>query len=141
MKDKSNKTSRKGGRKFCPTQAPVYRQTEMLLAWAVPVVDSLPKSLAAQTMGRKIIEDIMESLDAISLALIAEKGEARLELINILDVRLTSVRTALRTLVGMKMGVSPKQQSQYIGMLANISGGVAKWRNANTCTNGQGCEV
>lgn len=83
MKDKSNKTSRKGGRKFCPTQAPVYRQTEMLLAWAVPVVDSLPKSLAAQTMGRKIIEDIMESLDAISLALIAEKGEARLELINV----------------------------------------------------------
>lgn len=113
----------------------------MLLAWAAPVVDSLPKSLAAQTMGRKIIEDIMESLDAISLALIAEKGEARLELINILDVRLTSVRTALRTLVGMKMGVSSKQQSQYIGMLANISGSVAKWRNANTCTNGQGCEV
>lgn len=141
MKDKSNQTSRKSGRKFAPTQAPIYRQTELLLAWAIPVVDSLPKSLACQTIGKKIIEDLMESLDAISLALLAEKGEARLELINIVDVRLTSVRTALRTLVGLKMGVSPKQQSQYIGLLANISGSVSKWRNANTNTNGQGCEV
>ena len=59
-------------------QSSIYREVERLLFGAMDVVDRLPKSLAMQELGKKVMNDLTDCLDAVTLALQAEKGAARL---------------------------------------------------------------
>ena len=77
-------------------QSSIYREVERLLFWAMDVVDRLPKSLAMQELGKKVMNDLTDCLDAVTLALQAEKGAARLEFIDVLILRMTSVKTIFR---------------------------------------------
>ena len=52
-----------------PGQPPIYRAAERLLQWATPVIDSLPKSLATQTMGGAVIRNLLDALLLIQMAM------------------------------------------------------------------------
>lgn len=110
-----------------PAQVSIYRVTERLLLWAVPIVERLPKSLPYQVMGRKVIEDIEESLDLITLALQSDGGDGRLQLLDLLTVRMTSVRTHFRILSELK-ALSLNQHAAYLEFATSIASQLGAWR-------------
>ena len=77
-----------------PNKASIYRDIERLLEWSIPVVERLPKSLPYRELGGKLVRDLSEALDFVVLAFQADGPLARLECINGMIMRMTSVKTS-----------------------------------------------
>lgn len=109
----------------------------MLLIWAIPVLDRLPKSLSFQELGKKAMTDLTDSLDLISFALKAKRGDNRLAYIDALIVRLTDLKTIIRTLRFLSTQREPRvltqdQYTVFIDLLRGISSEIGRWRASNT---------
>ena len=118
-------------------QSSIYREVERLLFWAMDVVDRLPKSLAMQELGKKVMNDLTDCLDAVTLALQAEKGAARLEFIDVLILRMTSVKTIFRIMYEKSKQqntkvLTPKQYTVFLEFVRSISSETGRWRKAQT---------
>ena len=111
-------------------QASVYRYLRELLLYAVPISERLPKSLPMQTLGKRLINDIMDSLDYICIALQTEKGRPRLDVINSVIVRMTSVKTVFEVLEENR-AVSHKQFAQYLDISNRIAVDLGRMQSAN----------
>lgn len=125
------------------TQSSLYRKIEMILIWALPVLDRLPKSLSFQELGKKALADITDSLDLISFALKAERGKARLAYIDALIVRMADLKTIIRSFRMISKIREPRiltldQYTVFIDLLRNISSEIGRWRasNAGDCSLG-----
>ena len=122
MKKKQNK----------PTQPPIYRASERLLSWAMPIVDSLPKSLACQTLGGLLIRDLHDCLGTILIAKDVTDTGAKIQAIKLLLVSLTSVQTTMRTFTELR-AVSLKQEADFLDLVNPITnqakGWLRKWEN------------
>lgn len=119
------------------SQSSIYREVERLLFWTMDVVDRLPKSLAMQELGKKVIRDLTESLDAVTLALQTERGDARRECIDVLILRMTSVKTIFRLLYEKSKQsnskvLTPKQYTVFLEFVQSIGSEVGRWRKAQT---------
>ena len=111
-----------------PTQASIYRAVERLLQFAIGVTERLPKSLPFRVLGECLIVDLKDSLDYIVLAFQAPQGAERLRCIDHLILRMTSVKTTFRTFLNAKV-VSPKQHSQFLGLITNVGTQAGAWRS------------
>ena len=123
------------------SQASLYRKIELLLLWVMPVLDRLPKSLSCQELGKKALTDLTDSLDLVSFALKAERGPQRLEYIDALIVRMTDLKTLIRSFRTMSQSREPRvltqdQYTTFIELLKPISTEVGRWRasNAGDCS-------
>ena len=116
-----------------PSQASIYRATERLLHFAIGVAERLPKSLPYKVLGERMIVEIMECLDCIVLAFQVKKGSARLEFINALIMRMTSVNTTFRAFVENRNSqLSQKQHEEFLRLITAISTQAGAWRSKNT---------
>ena len=122
--------SRKGNKPKEPRKTPIYRASERLLTWAMPIVNSLPKSLASQTLGGLVIRDLHDSLDAITLGLCTADKVQKAQCIRLLSVHLTAVQTAMRTFTEHKY-ISLKQEAEFLDLVNQITvqadAWLAKW--------------
>ena len=107
----------------------------------MPVLDRLPKSLSCQELGKKALTDLTDSLDLVSFALKAERGPQRLEYIDALIVRMTDLKTIIRSFRTMSQSREPRvltqaQYTTFIELLKPISTEVGRWRasNAGDCS-------
>lgn len=113
-------------RKQEPKQPPIYRCTEALMRWAIPIVNSVPKSLAAQTLGSLVIRDLHDCLDTINIGLNTADAAQKLQCIQLLSVHLTAVRTTMRVFTENRY-ISLDQESDFLGLLNQITPQVALW--------------
>lgn len=118
--------NRKGKQKNSPRKAPIYRSTERLISWAMPVVDSLPKSLAAQTLGGIVIRDLHDCLDTILIAISATDETQKLECIKLLNVHLTAIATAMRVFTENRY-MSIKQEADFLDLFNPITSQAQTW--------------
>ena len=123
------------------SQASLYRKIELLLLWVMPVLDRLPKSLSCQELGKKALADLTDSLDLVSFALKAERGPQRLEYIDALIVRMTDLKTIIRSFRTMSQNREPRvltqdQYTTFIELLKPLSTEVGRRRasNAGDCS-------
>ncbi len=108
-----------------PAQLPIYRAVERLMIWAIPVVERLPKSLPYQTLGGLFIRDIRECMDAVILTTQAS-DYTRIEALNILVARMTSVKTTMRVLKASKK-ITAQQEVQFLDLINPIAMQAGAW--------------
>lgn len=108
-----------------PAQLPIYRAVERLMIWAIPVVERLPKSLPYQTLGGLLIRDIRECMDAVILTTQAT-DYTRIEALNILIARMTSVKTTMRVLKASKK-ITAQQEVQFLDLINPIAMQAGAW--------------
>lgn len=127
--------------KHKPSQAPVYRLTERLLSWAMPVAARLPKSLPFQVLGGRFVSNINDCLDIIATAYTLDRNsptyEARKkDCYGCLILRLTSLKTLMRVFVRQRYAnpkgelvpvVSPKQEGAFIDLINQIGIQIEAW--------------
>ena len=122
--------SKKGNNTNEPKKTPIYRASEMLLRWALPIVDSLPKSLASQTLGGLFIRDLHDCLDAITIALSTTDRAQKIQCIKLLCVHLTSIQTTMRAFTENRY-VSLNQKADFLDLVNPITiqaeAWLAKW--------------
>ena len=98
----------------------------------MPIVDSLPKSLACQTLGGLLIRDLHDCLGTILIAKDATDTGAKIQAIKLLLVSLTSVQTTMRTFTELR-AVSLKQEADFLDLVNPITnqakGWLRKWEN------------
>ena len=121
-----NAMSRK--KKQEPKQPPIYRCTEALMRWAIPVVNSVPKSLAAQTLGGLVIRDLHDCLDTICIGLSTADAAQRLQCIRLLGVHLTAVRTTMRVFTENRY-ISLDQEGDFLDLLNPVTTQLANWQS------------
>lgn len=111
-----------------PSQASIYRDIERLLEWSIPVVERLPRSLPYKELGGMLIRDLKEALDWVVLAIQSEGLLERLECINGVIMRMTSVKTTYRLLNRVRSdAISHGQYAQALDMLNTIADQSGKW--------------
>ena len=110
------------------SQASIYREIERLLEWSVPVAERLPKSLPYKELGGLLIRDLKEALDFVVLAFQATDRLERLEYINAMVMRMTSVKTSYRIMHRVRRdAISHGQYAQALDMLNSIADQAGKW--------------
>lgn len=115
-----------------PNQASIYREIERLLEWSIPVVERLPRSLPYKELGGLLIRDLKEALDFVVLAFQAEGTLERVECINAVVMRMTSVKTSYRLLNRVRRdAISHGQYAQALDMLNVIADQAGKWLRKN----------
>ena len=96
----------------------------------MPIVNSLPKSLASQTLGGLVIRDLHDSLDAITIGLCTTDKVQKAQCIRLLSVHLTAIQTAMRTFTEHKY-ISLKQEAEFLDLVNQITvqadAWLAKW--------------
>lgn len=111
-----------------PNQASIYREIERLLEWTIPVADRLPKSVSWRELGGLLVRDLKESLDFVVLAFQTEDKLERLECLNGLVMRMTSVKTTFRLMHRVRRDIlSHGQHAQMLDMMNSISDQTGKW--------------
>lgn len=108
-----------------PAQLPIYRAVERLMIWAIPVIERLPKSLPYQTLGGLFMRDVRECMDAVILTTQAT-GYTRIEALNILIARMTSVKTTMRVLKASKK-ITAQQEVQFLDLINPIAMQAGAW--------------
>lgn len=92
----------------------------------MPVVDSLPKSLASQTLGGLLIRDLRDSLNAVLLGQSATDTTAKVQCIKMLLVNLTAVRTTMRIFTENRY-VSVKQEMEFLDLVNAVQVQADAW--------------
>ena len=105
---------------------PIYRASERLLSWAVPVVDSLPKSLASQTLGGLLIRDLRDCLNAVLLGQDTADVPAKIQCIRLLLTNLTAVRTTMRVFTEDRY-ISVKQEMEFLDLVNPVQIQAIAW--------------
>lgn len=105
---------------------PIYRAIERLLTWAVPIANSLPKSLASQTLGGLLIRDLHDCLNAVLLGQDTDDVPAKVQCIKVLITNLTGIRTTMRVFTGSHY-ISVKQEMEFLDLINPIQIQAASW--------------
>lgn len=124
-------------------QANIYQLLETLLDWVEPVIDRLPKTPTLQELGKKAVQDILNSMDLVTFAFKAKRGQDRLTYIDALIVHMTDLKTIFRHLRRRSSRQDPRiltaeQFATFIALMHPISTEVGRWRasNAGECPPG-----
>lgn len=115
-----------------PAQAPIYRAIERLLQWAIPTTERLPKSLPYQTLGGKMIKDIMLCLEVTIMAVNTPDPATRLQCIDIIISRMTMVKTTMRQFAQARIKGAPvvsyKQEAAFLDLINPVATQAGAWR-------------
>ena len=111
-----------------PKQPPIYRASERLLSWSVPIVDSMPKSLASQTLVGLLISDLRDCLTAVLIGHDAVDLSAKIQSIKLLIGNLTAVRTTMRIFTENRY-ISLKQEMEFLDLVNPIQVQALAWLN------------
>lgn len=119
--------------KMKPAQTPIYRAIERLLQWAIPITERLPRSLPFQTLGSEMIRDIKLCLDATIMAMQAPDAATRLQCINVIIARMTTVKTAMRQFAQARVKDTPvvsyRQEAAFLDLINPIATQAGAWHN------------
>ena len=111
-----------------PGQSSIYREVELLLGSSIRITERLQKSLPWRTIGERLINNLMDVLDFVCLAFQAEEGKKRLEVIDCIVVRMTSVKMVYRQMLNLKQ-ISSGQYADFLVKINSIGTQVGAWRN------------
>lgn len=124
-------------------QASIYQKLEDLLDWVGPVIDRLPKTPTLQELGKKAVQDILNSMDLFTFAFKTQRGQDRLPYIDALIVHMTDLKTIIRYIRRLSKRKEPRviteqQFAMFINLMNPISAEVGRWRasNAGDCPPG-----
>lgn len=124
-------------------QASIYQKLEDLLDWVGPVIDRLPKTPTLQELGKKAVQDILNSMDLFTFAFKTQRGQERLPYIDALIVHMTDLKTIIRYIRRLSKRKEPRviteqQFAMFINLMNPISAEVGRWRasNAGDCPPG-----
>lgn len=116
------------------SQSSLYREIENLMLWFIPIGNNIPKDFALRELGKRMLDEITDSLTACNLALQAKDLNNRLELINLIRLHMTSVQTISKVLVefssregNAKRVISQKQRASMLVMMTSIGSQIARW--------------
>lgn len=116
-----------------PSQSSIYRRTELLLDWLSVVVDRLPKTVSFDTMGRRLINNMLDAKDYVAMALITQDDpKTRLECINQFTLCMTSSKSIVRFIFERSQKsdartLSSKQYGHYVREMSVIGAETARW--------------
>ncbi len=116
------------------SQSSLYREIENLMLWFIPIGNNIPKDFALRELGKRMLDEITDSLTACNLALQTKDLNNRLELINLIRLHMTSVQTISKVLVefssregNVKRVISQKQRASMLVMMTSIGSQIARW--------------
>ena len=116
------------------SQSSLYREIENLMLWFIPIGNNIPKDFALRELGKRMLDEITDSLTACNLALQTKDLNNRLELINLIRLHMTSVQTISKVLVefssregNAKRIISKKQRASMLVMMTSIGSQIARW--------------
>lgn len=116
-----------------PAQTPIYRAIERLLQWMIPITERLPKSLPFQILGGDMLRDVKACLDATILAVNTTDMATRLQCIDIIIARMTTVKTTMRQLTQARIKDAPvisyRQEANFLELVNPIATQAGAWRN------------
>lgn len=116
-----------------PAQTPIYRAIERLLQWAIPITERLPKSLPYQKLGGEMIHDIKLCLDATIMAVNSADPKTRLQCIEIIIARMTTIKTTMRQFAQARIKGAPvisyKQEAAFLDLIQPIATQAGAWLN------------
>ena len=92
----------------------------------MPVVDSLPKSLASQTLGGLLIRDLRDCLNAVLLGQDTADVPAKIQCIRLLLTNLTAVRTTMRVFTENRY-ISVKQEMEFLDLVNPVQIQAIAW--------------
>lgn len=78
--------------------APVYRDTENMIIWLLQIANKIPGSPALRRLGDRMVDEMMDALTALSIALESYSPEEKLECIDLFRLHFRTVKTIMRTL-------------------------------------------
>jgi hypothetical protein len=82
------------------SQSSLYREIENLMLWFIPIGNNIPKDFSLRELGKRMLDEITDSLTACNLALQARELRQRLELINLGFLKYNSSYALKRKLFG-----------------------------------------
>lgn len=116
------------------SQSSLYRELENLLLWFIPVGNNFPKDFALRSLGERMLNELSDSLTACALALKTQDLSQRLELINLVELHITSVQSISKVLVefssregNVKRIISQKQRATLLKAMCSIGNQLARW--------------
>ena len=104
------------------------------MLWFIPIGNNIPKDFAFRELGKRMLDEITDSLTACNLALQTKDLNNRLELINLIRLHMTSVQTISKVFVEFssregkaKRVISQKQRASMLVMMTSIGSQIARW--------------
>lgn len=120
-----------------PSKSSLYREIENLIIWFIPIGNNIPKDFALRKLGERMLNDLLDALNATALALQTQDLQQRLELINLVKLHITSAQSISKVLVEYSSRdsskariISQKQRAALLASMTSIGTQLAKWGNS-----------
>jgi hypothetical protein len=116
--------------------APIYRETELLLLDCLEMVERTPNSVGIRQISVHLIDNLVDALTTIGLALNESSPSTKLELIDAFYLQIQTVKTCIDSIKEWSNRsrniriISNKQMPKYADALEKISKHIFRWRNS-----------
>lgn len=133
-------TSHKNRKKMKARQSSIYRNMELLLKVLLLRFQKVPKPLCYQSVAQKGINDLMNAMDAVTLALQTKDRLERTQILCMTVVSMTSVKTVLRVMhdisaePGAPVVLSNRQYAEVLRYLDQIAEEMGRWISKSRTT-------
>lgn len=113
--------------------APVYREIERLMLDCITIVERTPKSVGLRQLSKNLINNLMDCLTLVGMALNEKDATSKLEMINSLYMQMRTVKTCIDTLKewsnsGYTRIISNRQMPKLAESLETILKQIQNWR-------------
>lgn len=113
--------------------APIYREIERLTLDCLVIVERTPNSVGVRRLSKHLIDNLLDCLTLVSLALNEKDAIAKLEMINSLYMQMRTVKTCIDTLKewsnrSVTRIISNRQMPKIAEALDSIFHQVQNWR-------------
>ena len=78
--------------------APIYRETENMIIWLLTIANKIPGSPALRRLGDRMVDEMMDALTALAIALESREPAEKLECLDLFRLHFRAVKTIMRTL-------------------------------------------
>ena len=113
--------------------APIYREIETLMLECLVIVERTPNSVGVRQLSKRLIDNLLDCLTLVGLALNEKDATSKLEMINSLYMQMRTVKTCIDTLKewssrSVTRIISNRQMPKLAEKLESIFHQVQNWR-------------
>lgn len=117
------------------SSATIYRDTELLLLACLDVAERTPKSGGIHQVSNRLVDNLLDALTTIGLALNESNKSSKLELIDAFYLQFCTIKTCLDVIKEWSgrgrntRVISNKQMPRFVELLEKIAKQTILWRN------------
>lgn len=122
-------------------QSSLYRLLETLHFWCLTTFENAPKNVCIQKDISIVVENVVQAQSAVALALQTENPTQKLDLLDVVNMSITNVKTITKVLSEYSEGnakgqhVIPKSSRvRLLDIMAQIANELGRWRNRTLST-------